>query len=196
MLQKNIQVFQNLVGDYCQNISSHLDDKHFAWYYFPNVQTYDYPPPTRLVCGFRHKLYGDNMPKSAYHYIVTPVISEIAKKMNQKVVSIVNAHANLGLNLGESFEGLPHTDANRISGNDMELETKIDKRFTAIYYVDDSDGDTIFYDDDQVEILRVSPEKDKCVVFETNILHSGSLPTKHNIRRVLNINLLMRKQDD
>lgn len=196
MLQKNIQVFENLIGDYCQDICNHLDDKHFAWYYFPNVQTHDYPPPSRFVCGFRHKLYGNDIPKSPYHYIVTPVISEITKRMNQQVVSIVNAHANLGLNLGEPFEGLPHTDANRISGNDMELETEIDKRFTAIYYVDDSDGDTIFYDDDITEIFRVSPEKDKCVVFETNTFHSGSLPTKHSIRRVLNINLLMRRQDD
>jgi hypothetical protein len=196
MLQKNIQVFENLIGDYCQDICNHLDDKNFAWYYFPNVQTHDYPPPSRFVCGFRHKLYGNDIPESPYHYIVTPVISEITKRMNQQVVSIVNAHANLGLNLGEPFEGLPHTDANRISGNDMELETEIDKRFTAIYYVDDSDGDTIFYDDDITEIFRVSPEKDKCVVFETNTFHSGSLPTKHSIRRVLNINLLMRRQDD
>ena len=196
MLQKNIQVFENLIGDYCQDICNHLDDKNFAWYYFPNVQTHDYPPPSRFVCGFRHKLYGNDIPKSSYHYIVTPVILEIAKRMNQEVVSIVNAHANLGLNLGEPFEGLPHIDANRISGNDMELETEINKRFTAIYYVDNSDGDTIFYDDGITEIFRVSPEKDKCVVFETSTFHSGSLPTKHSIRRVLNINLLMRKQND
>jgi len=196
MLQKNIQVFENLVGDYCQEIINHVDDKHFAWYYFANVQTYDYPPPSRFVCGFRHKLYGNDTPKSPYHYIVTPVILEIAKKMNKEVVSIVNAHVNLGLNLGEPFEGLLHIDANRISGNDLELETETNKRFTAIYYIDDSDGDTIFYGDDETEIFRVSPQKDKCVVFETNVLHSGSLPTKHNIRRVLNINLLMSDKND
>jgi len=196
MLQKNIQVFENLVGDYCQDICNHLDDESFAWYYFPNVQTYDYPPPSRFVCGFRHKLYGDNIPKSNYHYIVTPVILEIEKRMKKKVVSIVDAHANLGLNLGEPYEGLPHIDSNRISGNNLELETETNKRFTAIYYVDDSDGDTIFYDDNIKEIFRVSPKKDKCVVFETNTYHSGSLPTTNNIRRVLNINLLMREQDD
>lgn len=181
------QIFDNFIDDFKnQQIVSHLDDSlTFGWYFFPNVQTLD-PPTSIYVSGFRHSFYKEGKRTSDLFYIIMPIIAEVEKKLNKKLVQVVNAHANLGLNFGKHFEGLPHKDGY------MNYETKTSKRFTAIYYVEDSDGDTILYDNELNEIFRCSPKKNRCLVFRSDIWHSGSLATQHNLRRVININLLLK----
>ena len=56
-----------------------------------------------------------------------------------------------------------------------------------LYYVTDSDGDTIFYDKEGKEFKRVSPKKGRIVFFNGNISHSGSFPLK-STRIVINYN--------
>jgi hypothetical protein len=55
-----------------------------------------------------------------------------------------------------------------------------------IYYVNDSDGDTIFFNDNLKEIKRVNPKKGKAVLFDSNILHCGSNPINTLNRVVIN----------
>ena len=56
-----------------------------------------------------------------------------------------------------------------------------------LYYPNDSDGDTFFFDDDLNVIHREPVERGKMVVFDGKWKHSSSSPTK-NIRYSLNIN--------
>lgn len=56
-----------------------------------------------------------------------------------------------------------------------------------IYYVNDSDGDTIFFEGDK-ELQRVSPKKGRIVIFDGNTLHAGGFPTD-NPRCIVNYNL-------
>lgn len=56
-----------------------------------------------------------------------------------------------------------------------------------LYYVNDSDGHTVLYDGDNV-IERIPPKKNRAIVFDGNILHASSRPTK-NARCVINFNL-------
>lgn len=55
-----------------------------------------------------------------------------------------------------------------------------------LYYINDSDGDTIFYDNAQKEIKRINPKKGRIVFFDGLIKHSGSTP-KDSHRVILNI---------
>ena len=56
-----------------------------------------------------------------------------------------------------------------------------------IYYVNDSDGDTIFFEGDK-ELQRVSPKKGRIVIFDGHTLHAGGFPTD-NPRCIVNYNL-------
>lgn len=182
----DIKVFENFI-DWSDNeiIVSHLNDSlNFNWFFFPNVQTND-EPKSALVSGFRHLFFKYDVEKSNFAFIVRPIFEAIEKNLGQKVTSIITAHANLVLNLGKHFEGLIHTDG------DMIFETDTQKRYTAIYYPEKSDGDTIFYDSKNCEILRVNPEKNRCVIFASDSPHSGSLPTISNSRKVINLNFLV-----
>lgn len=60
-----------------------------------------------------------------------------------------------------------------------------------IYYVNDADGDTVFFDDDLNIIKRVSPKKGRLILFNGKIMHGGGIP-KDGPRCIINFDLATR----
>jgi len=56
-----------------------------------------------------------------------------------------------------------------------------------LYYVNDSDGDTIFFDNELNITTRVSPKKNRSIIFDSHNLHAGSNPIKNHMRAVINL---------
>lgn len=60
---------------------------------------------------------------------------------------------------------------------------------TGIYYVNDSDGDTLFFDETgNTVIKRFTPKKGSFVFFDNKIPHAGQPPKNTSIRAVINFN--------
>ena len=57
---------------------------------------------------------------------------------------------------------------------------------TVLYYVNDSDGDTFFFEGPEC-VNRVSPVKGTAAVYPSNMVHAGSTPTKTETRVVINM---------
>lgn len=58
-----------------------------------------------------------------------------------------------------------------------------------LYYVNDADGDTVFFDGNNNIIKSVTPKKGTAVLFNGHILHAGGIPIKHS-RCIVNYNIL------
>lgn len=58
-----------------------------------------------------------------------------------------------------------------------------------LYYVNDADGETVFFDNDHKVIKRVKPKKGRVAVFDGLTLHSAGIPTS-NSRCIVNFNIL------
>lgn len=70
-----------------------------------------------------------------------------------------------------------------------------DPHLACLYYVNDTDGDTIFFNQDKTTIIKkVAPKKGRVVIFDGSICHSSSTPTK-NVRSVINFNFSINKHN-
>jgi len=103
----------------------------------------------------------------------------IALKIIEKPVEVVRVYANIFLYSSENGVSQPHVD--------IEESNYI----SCVYYVNNSSGDTIIFDDQKNIVKSVSPKKGTGVLFDSNMLHSGSYPKKENEPRFV-MNFLFR----
>ena len=70
----------------------------------------------------------------------------------------------------------------------------IDNHYVVLYYVLDSDGDTIIYNEQEESETytikeRVTPKQGRVVIFDGRFYHTAEQP-RHNTRCILNYDLL------
>ena len=121
-------------------------------------------------------------------YIPYLFAGAIATKTGMNTANILRIKANINFPSTSGVQGTfytPHIDNPECFGKEDTV--------TALYYVDDSSGDTLFFESDQeknlVEVYRVSPKKNRLVYFDGAILHAGSPPLS-GIRTVLNMDFI------
>ena len=166
-----------------QTIESNLLGIYFPWYYIGKsayednrhgITDYDQYHSTRVM---RHKFYDTLSDETISDFLpmcIEPLLKKIMEKTG-KNVRLNSALANLLLP-NEKYLGtndIPHTD-DRVAG---------DNAFTALFYVNDADGDTVFYDNKK----RISPKRNRFIYWPADGLHSSpggcSVP-----RCVINLN--------
>lgn len=131
---------------------------------------------------------GNILDDGAPHFLPYLFAGVVASKTGIDTTKILRCKANINLPLNGQVDGSfyePHVDDPDLLG--------VQDFVTAIYYVDGSSGDTLFFDRDNngclTELQRVSPKKNRFVYFDGAILHAGSPPVSGK-RVVLNMDFL------
>lgn len=186
----DIQVFDNFIPIEDQNnIESNLLGYDFPWYYNKNIsyQNEEFNKKwlendVRLkdTDGFLHSFLKDGN-TSIYFDVIKPIIYQLKIKELLRIRGVlVNKNSSFG-----NFINIPHVD--------FPIE-----HLTAIYYVNDSDGDTVLFKEfwkESVDVnkktiaQRISPKKGRLLLFNGLRYHSGSVPSS-NHRLVININFI------
>jgi hypothetical protein len=81
------------------------------------------------------------------------------------------------------------TQPNIVKHSAAHVDMKPDYYYSMLYYINDADGDTVFFsegDKPENEIARVSPKKGRIAIFPSNISHCGSSPIHTKRRMVIN----------
>jgi hypothetical protein len=132
-----------------------------------------------------------------YPYFTLPLIlafSKLQYKIN--VHNIIRLKVNMQTKAYENVENkhnIPHID------NHPKDSKQI---ITSIYYINDSDGDTVFFNEklkegeteDTIDLSnltikqKVSPKKGRLCLFPSDIFHAGIHPQNNNFRSVINYN--------
>lgn len=110
------------------------------------------------------------------------VLEKFCKKHKVEYDMIERTRSNTTFLSNEHRPSVPHRDSPN-------------KHLVLLYYVDDSDGDTVLYkdkyqeDSDMTVDIRISPKAGRAVLFDGSIYHSFYYPNTYEKRSVININL-------
>jgi hypothetical protein len=141
-----------------------------------------YATPQQLT----HHLYmreNEDEQKSPQYPILTPFLESIYSVVGG--YSLLRAKVNVTMpdpRFDPYTSQVPHTDLKYDNGTDLP-------HIVFLYYINDSDGPTYFYDESLNMIDYVNPAMGTCIMFDGGILHAGSNPNITPFRYVLNINI-------
>lgn len=168
----------------------------FPWYYHdgtvyledPNVRE---DTKTKDTPFFSHIFYVDGRVNSAfYEGIAVPIIRELEERTEKPYMDrLLRVKANLTYKQEGYPEGFYHTPH-----KDYDIPHEV-----MIYYVNDSDGDTLLFNEDPNEMFgfeeftihqRMTPRKGDTFFFNGRYYHAGVPPKITNARVVINFAFL------
>ena len=193
----NIKIIDDfLTKSYHKEILDRMSGADFPWYYNSNIsyQTEKLPINKRALYefGFSHTFwdYENGQRENFYAWFIKAALCQMLDVLDCN--TILRCRGDMTMYTNKIYEHAPHIDFNFT-------------HFSTIFYVNDSDGDTIFYNKkaksqtetnqflDLKEIKRISPKANRLVIFEGDTVHTGSSPNKHKNRIIINSNFLKSK---
>jgi len=193
-----IEVDNIIPLDYQNHLLDTFTGWEFPWVLNKNIVSGDecFKNMSNNPPGFNHFFYEKSAPVSNFFQLVYPLVLSITSQAKLPFNRLYRMRANLTL-------------ANQKADSDM-LMPHIDSfhpHWNAIYYVNDSDGDTIIFnetnddfDPGQKDIdkiksgdftikHRITPKKGKLIAFPGKYYHTASFCKEADYRCLININL-------
>lgn len=173
-----MQIIDNfLTPSYADLIEMQLQSSQQDWYFRRNTIECEKIDP--LQHGFCFMFYYDEVwTNSPLTLLLRPFFLQIQETIGAK--TILRARADMTVANGAKILHEPHVDLNQ-------------KNVTTIYYVSDSDGDTVLYNEktesEKYTIMNtITPKKNRLVVFDGSHYHTGHSPMNHSNRILINSN--------
>ena len=163
-----------LPKSYAEEVKNALCSNMFPWYFNDGIV----PTAVDLTDPFQftHTIIVDDEARSDIYPLIKPMLYFIEWHTNARIKKVVRAKANLITRNNGIF------DANKTMHQDNDSAYK-----SFLYYVDDSDGDTIiFADNKKTEVLRITPQANKAVYFDSTTWHTSNIPSIAKKRVVIN----------
>lgn len=149
-------------------------------------QVFPVTPDSLDVQQFTHMILEDKQPMSQLFPMILPIITAIPYTIKQMVRIKMNLCVYAKTD-NENAHGMPHVDLTKVS----------EPMISAIYYVNDSTGDTLIFDQRFGEKApltvksRIAPKKGRLIVFDGSLLHAGNTPRTNAPRININFNGLV-----
>ena len=156
-------------------VSTVINDE-FPWYYHPN-SVYNTKEKEDQVSQFNHIVVYDGNIKSFLYDAILNIISIFKEKTELNI----NGIGRIKLNLLTNKILTPEQHRKTIH-KDVEEDS-----ISFILYLNDSDGDTIFYNENKTKIVnKVTPKANRCVWFKSNQWHHATPPINTSARYIIN----------
>ena len=196
-----LEIYDNfLPDDFADEIENVLMGDQFSWYVNPTT-TYakDYSNKVELDevqtkntiehSQLTHSFYyteddKDGVENSNYCSLIYSIMDILKTNTFWKDnLRLIRSKANLNFsmtNYTKDNHQPIHSDVSRHKWKEGGIKS-------LLYYVNDSDGDTIFFDDELNVTMRVSPKKNRAIIFDSHNIHAGSNPIKNHMMAVINL---------
>jgi len=192
---EDINIYDDCISMEMQNqIEQLLTDSNFPWYLSNTPNNYTVDPTSHSSLKSTNLKIKDHIQlvhtvivegeiKSPHFSIINSLFEQLVNKSHIEIEGFYRIKCNLQPQKNHNnveFYNTPHIDSNQ-------------KHKVAIYYVNNSDGDTTFFKELNGEykiIKTVEPKKGRFVVFDGKYYHSGRHPNNHDTRLVINFNFI------
>ena len=164
-------------------------ENDFPWYYTEDVTTAgDFDSQYRPALNHYYVNFDDDdisEVESVYHHLFVPMLSKACKYLKIPETEVIQGRSFLQFplkNIDTSVVDTPHIDLD-----------EGEEHIVVLYYVIDSDGDTIIYNErteslTYTEKQRVTPKQGRVVIFEGGQYHTAQQPN-NGTRCIVNYNL-------
>ena len=201
-----IKIIDNfLTKSYHEDILKHLTSSNFEWsMYNPNYIFFGPSSPTdfdyRDDIQTKHKYYG--FAHQFWSKEVGPA-SRLFSFINPLLLHIQDV-ANCDMNIRARADMLTWVGKEKFAVQETHIDFPYPNT-ASVFYVNESDGDTIFYNAKPADLPegkthkdlkiydRVSPKANRLVLFDGDLLHTGCSPTKHKNRILINSNYIKKE---
>jgi hypothetical protein len=176
-----------LTKEHQTEIRTMMESANFPWYWNDSMVDYNTGSKNKSPGQLTHNFLYNGEVNSQYFDKMRVIIEEFIKKTGVKLKGINRFKANLNpktIITREELKDGYHRDFGDIE-YDSEAEEFYSKFISMIYYVNDSDGDTLFFDPDGKE-TRVTPKEGRIVWFPSYSLHGGTPPEVSKKRIIIN----------
>jgi hypothetical protein len=123
---------------------------------------------------FVHPIIDNGRADSPYTSTVMILIDKIFLEQDIDIINYRRIKVNQLLRSQNELSHPPHID------------DTAENMISAVYYINNSDGPTYFYDNNNRCVDKVQPKKNRCVLFPSNYLHASSSPILNDRRLVIN----------
>lgn len=172
---------------YHAHLLSELNSSNFPWYYQSNISYEDNHEASKENLGnfgFGFWIKNDDWKDCGMAKFLMPFCYKVAEHVS--ATSIIRVRIDMTLFNPSNHMHQPHID--------FDLP-----HYACVYYVNDSDGDTVIYNEKfngneakEIESLtvkeRISPKANRLLLFNGNYYHTGHSPSKHKNRIIINSN--------
>jgi len=157
---------------------------NFPWFYNENI-TQDKSNQHVFSYGFTHIFHDGQKRNTYYSELILPITKQIQTTVNGG--DILRSRLDMTMSVSGKYMHNPHIDYPY-------------DNITTIFYLNDSDGDTVLFNEygndintvykreRLTEINRVSPKANRLLIYDGNRLHTGNSPVNHKRRILLNSN--------
>jgi len=177
-----IRVIDNLIPKYyLKELQDYFLSKNCEWYYNDNL-TGDESFENLSSFGLTMRLHWNgnfigSFPGTLVRALVFSAQEQVesVSETNQRIVRV---RADMTL-----YNPLNHRH---------ELHTDFpEEHMTAIFYVNNSDGNTLLYNREGTELIQeVEPVENRLLIFDGLMQHTGHSPSKHKSRLLVNMNFM------
>lgn len=200
MVQRSIrstkmEVINNILTESNQNLVE-TSALRMPWFFQDNTCDFSYIPnyPNKIegvteTPFFVNMLFDDFHTQSEYFKYFAPIVGILEQHTGRKYMNrLFRMKANMYLKQPDYPDGHFHTP--HVDVYDQETDI-IGEGEIFLYYVDDSDGDTFFFEERfpspvVTKVGSIGPKKGRGVLFDLQTLHASSPPRLHDRRMTLN----------
>jgi len=168
-----------------------ISNDQFDWYMRGFTNPQEFSKDTESTSDsfyFVHSLYHWDKQHHSPHFITSKrVLQFLEQKEKFEIADLFRIKANLYTNNSHFVEGKHHR---------IHTDSDDEKYYSFLYFVNDSDGDIMFFDRDNKIIQQFTPKAGSGVLFKSKIPHTGSNPIKSNLRTNINFIFSLRSVNE